>query len=187
MNARICTILALIASAVLASTTASAGVVLPTAFVSSNAPTGSPVTLAPGQTYTMTASITANGNIAGVTFNQIALSPNLGSQFQIVGGSCNTTSQYLAPTTCTVDVRFNGTSPGAFTADLQMGCNVIVAQVGGYGISCNTSGNGVAARMAVYAGNGIAAVIDTLGREGLTLLAAALFALTAFFSLRRRV
>jgi hypothetical protein len=186
MNSRICKLFALLASVVLASSSAMAGVVPGTAFASSDAPDTAPVTMLPGQTYTMTATITANGSVAGLTFNQIALSPNLGSQFQIVGGTCNTSAQYIAPTTCTVIVRFIGATPGNFTADLLMGCNAIVAQAGGYVISCNAGANGVASRMAVYAGNGIAAVVDALGREGLTLLAAALFALTAFVSLRRR-
>lgn len=186
MNSRICKFFALLASVVFASSSAMAGVVVGTAFASSDAPDTAPVTLAPGQTYTMTASITANGNVAGLTFNQIALNPNLGSQFQIVGGTCNTSAQYIAPTTCTVIVRFVGATPGRFTADLLMGCNAIVAQAGGYVISCNAGVNGVASRMAVYAGNGIAAVVDALGREGLTLLAAALFALTGFITLRRR-
>jgi len=184
MNSRICKVLALLAGAACASSSAIAGVVVGTAFASSDAP--ATVVMSPGQTYTMTASITANGNVAGLTFNQIALSPNLGSQFQIVGGTCNTSAQYIAPTTCTVIVRFVGATPGNFTADLLMGCNAIVAQAGGYGISCNAGGNGIASRMAVYTGNGVAAVVDALGREGLTLLAVALFALTGFVTLRRR-
>lgn len=179
-------IFALLASVVLAGSPAFAGVAGGTAFVSSSAPTASPVTLVPGQTYTMTANISANGSVSGLTFNQIALNPNLGSQFQIVGGTCNTSSQYIAPTSCTVIVRFNGTAPGLFTSSLLMGCNAIVAQVGGYTISCDLTGPGTAGLMARYAGTGIAAVVDALGREGLTLLAALLFAITGFVTLRRR-
>jgi len=106
--------------------------------------------------------------------------------FQIVGGTCNTTTQYVAPATCTVQIRFIGNQPGTATADLQMGCSAIVAAVGGYGISCNLGGGpGAVDTMAHLVGNGIAAVVDTLGREGLTLLAAALFALAAWVSVRR--
>lgn len=64
-----------------------------------------------------------------------------------------------------------------------------LSRTGSYGINCSVSNiivPGVAGTMARFAGTGVAAVVDTLGREGLTLLAAALFALTAFASLRRR-
>ncbi len=142
--------------------------------------------LVPGQTYTVDVSIGAQG-ASGLTFDQITLNPNLASQFQIVGGTCNTTSQFTAPTTCTVLVRFIGNQPGAATANLMMGCTAFTAAVGGYAINCNLgSGPGVVGTMARFAGTGVAAVVDALGREGLTLLAAALFALTAFVSLRRR-
>ncbi len=184
MKIRLGKVGALLGAAVLLSNTAMAGVVAGTAFANSNAP--SSATLQPGQTYTVTANITATGSAAGLTFNQIALNPNLASQFQIVGGTCNTTTQYIAPTTCTVQVLFLGNQPGAATADLRMGCSAILAAAGGYGINCTVGGGpGTVATMARFVGSGVAAVVDALGREGLTLLAAALFALTAWTSLRR--
>ncbi len=174
----------LLAAALLFNTGAFAGLSPGTAYAWSDAP--ATATLQPGQILTVTTTINASGSAGGLQFNQIALNPNLASQFQIVGGTCNTTTQYVAPATCTVQIRFIGNQPGTATADLQMGCSAIVAAVGGYGISCNLGGGpGAVGTMAHLVGNGIAAVVDTLGREGLTLLAAALFALAAWVSVRR--
>lgn len=152
-------------------------------FATSNAPPST--NMVPGQTFVVT--VTAQtSDILGINYNQIALSPNLGGQFQIVGGSCNTTAAYVNNATCTVDIKFLGNSPSSFTADLMMQCSSVLGAAGGYAVICGNGVPGASARMARVLGNGIAAAVDALGREGLTLLAALMFALTAVVTLKRR-
>ena len=114
------------------------------------------------------------------------MNPNLGSQFQIVGGTCNTTTAYVNNATCTVNIKFLGANPGSFTADLKMQCSAVAA-AGGYTITCGNGTPGVAATMARVVGNGIAAMVDALGTGGLTLMAALLFLATSILTLKRRV
>jgi len=174
--------LGLTAVLALLGSTAWAGISISTASAYSNAAFST--TTVPGQTYTVT--ITAQtGNAPSLTYNQIALSPNLGNQFQIVGGTCNTTTQYVNNATCTVDIKFLGASPGSFTADLMMQCSAL-ASIGGYSISCGNGTPGLSARMARVVGTGIAAAVDALGAGGLTLMAALLFMLTSVVTLNRR-
>ena len=149
----------------------------------SNAPPST--NMVPGQTFVVTVTATTT-NILGINYNQIALSPNLGGQFQIVGGTCNTTTAYVNQAACTVDIKFLGNSPSSFTADLMMQCSSVVSAVGGYGIVCGGGVPGASAIMARVVGKGIAVVVDALSREGLTLLAALMFALTAVVTLKRR-
>lgn len=149
----------------------------------SNAPPST--NMVPGQTFVVTVTATTT-NILGINYNQIALSPNLGGQFQIVGGSCNTTSAYVNNATCTVDIKFLGNNPSSFTADLMMQCSSVVSAVGGYIVICGSGFPGASAIMARVVGNGIATAVDALGREGLTLLAVLMFALTAAMTLKRR-
>ena len=184
MKIRLGKVGALLGAAVLLSNTAMAGVVAGTAFANSNAP--SSATLQPGQTYTVTANITATGSAAGLTFNQIALNPNLASQFQIVGGTCNTTTtQYIArpPARC----KFSSRQP-AGRRDCRPADGFVPPFLRRQVVTVSTALSVVAlamvATMARFVGSGVAAVVDALGREGLT-LAAALFALTAWTSLRR--
>lgn len=175
---------ALFSTLLLASQAVWAGPAVGTAFANGDGPTSR--TLQPGQTFTLTVSTLVQGAASGLQFNQIALNPNVASQFQIVGGTCNTTTTYSGSTSCTVIVQFIGNQPGAATADLQMGCTALAA-VGGYQISCALgSGAGAVGTMARLVGTGVAAAVDALGREGITLLALALCVLTAGLSLRRR-
>lgn len=155
----------------------------PSAFATSNAPTST--NMVPGQTFVVTVT-SRTSNIFGINYNQIALNPNLGGQFQIVGGSCNTTTAYVNNAACTVDIKFLGNSPSSFTADLMMQCSSVVGAVGGYAVICGSGVAGASAQMARVLGNGIATAVDALGREGLTLLAALMFALTAVLTLKRR-
>lgn len=164
-----------------AGSTAWAGVF--SSFATSNAPPST--NMVPGQTYTVTVTAQTGSAIPSIIYNQIALSPNLGNQFQIVGGTCNTTTQYVNNATCTVDIKFFGTAPSSFTADLMMQC-IGLAAVGGYSITCGTGTVGVSARMARVLGTGIAAAVDALGAGGLTLLAALLFVMTSVITLKRR-
>ena len=174
--------LGLTAVLALLGSTVSAGGSISTASAYSNAAFST--NMVPGQTYTVT--ITAQtGNAPSLIYNQIALSPNLGNQFQIVGGTCNTTTQYVNNATCTVDIKVLGASPGSFTADLMMQCSAL-ASVGGYSISCGAGTPGISARMARVVGTGIAAVVDALGAGGLTLMAALLFLATTVITLKRR-
>ena len=153
------------------------------AFATSNAPFST--NMVPGQTFVVTVTAQAS-NISSINYHQIALSPNLGGQFQIVGGSCNTTSAYVNNATCTVDIKFLGNSPSSFTADLMMQCSTVVGAVGGYAVICGNGVPGASAQMARVLGNGIATAVDALGREGLTLLAVLMVALTAAMTLKRR-
>lgn len=155
----------------------------PSSFASSNAPPST--NMVPGQTFVVTVT-SRTSNAFGIRYNQIELSPNLGSQFQIVGGTCNTAAAYVNQATCTVNIKFLGNSPSSFTADLMMQCSGVVGLVGGYIVICGSDVPGASAIMARVVGNGIAAVVDALGREGLTLLAALMFALTTVVTLKRR-
>jgi hypothetical protein len=141
------------------------------------------LTLTPGQIYTVTATANAS-NGAQVQLNQIQLNPNLAGQFQIVGGTCNTTTAYSNTQTCTVNVQFLGNQPGNYSSVLQMSCQVVAA-VGGYGIIC-ASGPGTLGTMAQFVGAGVAGAVNTMGRGGLTALALALLALVSWATLRRR-
>ncbi len=183
MHNRFLATLGLIGAFVLAGNQAWAGITGTTAFARSDASTV-PTNVVAGQTYTVT--LTAlTGNSPSLTYNQIALSPNLGNQFQIVGGTCNTTTQYVNNATCTVNIKFLGANPGSFTADLMMQCSAL-ATIGGYSIICGNGTPGISATAARVVGNGVAAAVDALGAGGLTLLAALLFVLTSVIALKRR-
>lgn len=142
------------------------------------------LTLTPGQVYTVTA--TANATVGNqVQLNQIQLNPNLAAQFQIVGGTCNTTTVYSDTQTCTVNVQFIGNQPGNYSSVLQMSCQLFSA-AGGYGITCGSGSPGTLGTMAQFAGAGIAGAVNAMGRGGLTALALALLAIVSWTTLRRR-
>jgi hypothetical protein len=143
------------------------------------------LTLTPGQTYTVTATASVSAGGFGAQFNQIQLNPNVGSQFQIVGGTCNTTNLLASSESCTVDVRFIGNQPGSFSSVLQMSCQIF-SFAGGYSVSCGNAAPGALATMAQFAGSGLAGAVDVMGRGGLTALTLALMALVSWVTLRRR-
>jgi hypothetical protein len=141
--------------------------------------------LSPGQTFTvtLTARIFAQGNVVRLT--QLGLNPNAGSQFQIVGGTCNTTTSFNNNDTCTVLIQFVGNQSGNFTANLTGACQSFAA-VGGYSIACGSANPGATGTLAAVVGNGIAAVVNAMGREGFTALALALVLLGSWATLRNR-
>ena len=111
-----------------------------------------------------------------------ALNPNIGSQFAAVpGGTCIVGSSYTNGQTCTVLIKFVGASPGSFTATLLGQCQ-LSSSLGGYSISriSNTQG-----ALGSFVGNGLAAVVDTLGASGLSLLMLAVLGIGTFVTLRR--
>jgi hypothetical protein len=166
----------------LVATPSHAGIFSGSFFSSAPVPT---TTLTPGQVYTITA--TANSTAGQqVQLNQIQLNPNVGTQFQIVGGTCNTTTAYSNGQTCTVNVQFLGSQPGNYSSVLQMSCQLFSA-AGGYGIGCASGGPGSLGTMAQFAGAGVAGAVNAVGRGGLTALALALLAIVSWTTLRRRV
>lgn len=147
----------------------------------SSAPTPTK-TLTPGETFPVT--LTANTDqIAGILFSSpFAFNPNGGNQFSVVaGGTCNTLTSYSNGQTCTVLVKFTGSTPGSFTGNLLGQCQ-FSAQLGGYSINCANNTQGV---LGQFVGNGLAAVVDALGGSGLSLLMLAVLGIGAFVTLRR--
>jgi len=158
-----------------------------------------PASLVPGQVFTVTVAIKIGGTSPDpnlfpfVDFGQIELNPNPGSQFEIVGGTCRSIlsdqfAYYANDSTCTVDVRYNGTLPGNHSANLRMKCGISYGGLfsGGYHITCTAGSLSTSGIMQAFFGNGIAVAVDAIGREGLTMLALMLFGIAAFFSLKRR-
>ncbi len=137
--------------------------------------------LTPGQIFPVT--LTANTSTDGITFTTpFVFNPNGGNQFNVVpGGTCAVGTFVASGQTCTVLVQFVGATPGAFTGTLLGQCT-FNAVVGGYSINCASGAQGV---LGQFAGNGLAAVVDTLGASGLSLLMLAVLGMGAFVSLRR--
>ena len=138
-------------------------------------------TLTPGQIFPVT--LTANTNTDGIAFSMpFAFNPNGGNQFNVVpGGTCAENIFLANGQTCTVLVQFVGSTPGAFTGTLLGKCS-FNAVAGGYSINCGSRVQGV---LGQFAGNGLAAVVDTLGASGLSLLMLTVLGMGAFVSLRR--
>ena len=68
---------------------------------------------------------------------------------------------------------------------MQMSCTTVVAAVGGYSVICQAQNSITYAIMARLSGVLANAVVPTLGAANLTALSLMLFALAAFFGLRR--
>lgn len=147
-----------------------------------SSPLSSTQLLTPGQTFPVTLTANTNSN-SGVQFSApFALNPNGGNQFIVVpGGTCVAGTVFTNGQTCTVLVRFVGTTPGSFLATLLGQCQ-FNAQVGGYSVNCASNTQGIVGQ---FAGNGLAAVVDALGATGLSMLMLAVLGIGAFVSLRR--
>ena len=138
--------------------------------------------LMPGQTFPVT--LTANTNSGGgISFSApFVLNPNAGNQFAVVpGGTCVVGTPFTNGQTCTVLVKFVGAAAGSFAATLLGQCQ-FNAQAGGYSINCATNSLGAVGQ---FVGNGLAAVVDTLGASGLSLLMLAVLGIGTFVTLRR--
>ncbi len=175
----------LIAALVMAAAPAWAGITT-SGFFFSDAP--GTATLTPGQVFTVTITASSSAVPPVMQLSTLTLTDPSG-QFQIVGGTCAVGTAYSTGTTCTVQIRFNGTATGTFNGTLTGSCSGTAA-VGGYSINCGLTGAGPVATLAQVTGSAVAAAIDsaidTLGSGGLSLLIFAVLVIGAYRTLRQR-
>jgi hypothetical protein len=114
------------------------------------------------------------------------------ADFAVVpGGTCAPGTTTLLPITtttgqtCTVNVRYTPSSAASESAFLSASCTPI-ALIGGFSVNCNGVAGSVASLIGSLLAPAVAQQVPALSTPMLTALALSVFALGAFFSLRRR-
>jgi len=128
-----------------------------------------------------TATVTFYSGVGDVSIDSITTT----GDFAVAGGTCVGATGLLHGQSCTLDLTFTPTAVGDRWGQLNITCRVVTAVLGIVGLVCNDidqvayllHGTGLLAQ--------IARAVPMLGREGLTLLLMAMFAVS-LLALRRK-
>ena len=119
------------------------------------------------------------------TINSMQLAGTNAADFALVaGGTCAVGGSVVNGTSCTQNVRFTPSAPGARLANFMVGCSP-TAVVGGFQVICATGIPGILKNLD---GTGIALAVQSvpaLDGKSLTAMALLMMALASYFGFRR--